>query len=128
MGRRAGIPDDSTDWAEVIARVGALELLPSVFQDPDGLGFTVAGIRVRFGTTTFAFTGTNVSASVTINHDLERVPIYVGVASWLLSGVAEGIGTVRRDTLSDTQFTCRGYAPGYAGFTSSVVASWVAIG
>lgn len=83
---------------------------------------------VRFGTVTFTFTSSNVSATETVDHGLGVVPIYAGVASWLLPGVAEGIGSLRRDTLDATSFQCRGFAASYSAFTDTVTTSWVVIG
>jgi hypothetical protein len=96
----------SGDWETASRNFERLDRLFSLAsKSSDGFGFTVAGIGVRFGSTTAAWPGGGaVSGGVTIPHGLGRTPIMAGAFS--------------RDALFE-------YVPGSRSSTNIVVTGYI---
>jgi hypothetical protein len=123
------VPD--VDWDRVRGNFQLIDSLLSLMgRDSDGFGFTVAGVRVRFGQSTVHWNnGANLSDLLSgITHGLGRTPIVI-VANEV-TGSGADLVMVQTFTYSATTFSIRGRFMNSAvsAGAADLTVGWVAIG
>lgn len=114
---------DSTNQDRTIRNFQRLNaLFGLVTKNPDGFGFTIAGISVRFGAGTAVFTASVTSAPVVVNHGLGRAPIVAaGITRSSLIGYAV-------TATSSTTITVTGFVTMNTAGSASLPFYWIAVG